>query len=78
MSKLYRPSCGTEGADFQEEFCFRCEKDRRFRETDGDEPGCQIVSDTFLYEVRDPRYPKEWIIDEQGPRCTAFEPEVKA
>jgi len=38
----------------------------------------QIVSDTFPYDVSDPRYPKEWVQDEQGPRCTAFEAEENA
>jgi hypothetical protein len=74
-TRAYRPSCGTEGADFMEEFCYRCEKDRAFRETDDGAKGCQIVSDTFFYEVNDPLYPTEWIHDEAGPRCTAFEPE---
>ncbi len=77
MSKPYRPSNGCEGLDFQKEFCFRCEKDRLYRETDDGEKGCRILSDTYLYEVDDPDYPKEWVEDERGPRCTAFEPERK-
>lgn len=79
MSKPYRPSCGTEGLDFQEAFCFQCEKDRLYRETDDGTKGCQILCDTYLYDVKDPKYPKEWIYDpETGhPTCTAFEPEKK-
>lgn len=34
MAEPYRPSNGTEGADFQDYFCDRCERDRAFRETD--------------------------------------------
>lgn len=75
MSNPYRPSNGTEGADFQGRFCDHCARDAVFRETDyeGDPAlGCQILADTFCFEVTDQEYPKEWIEDEQGPRCTAF------
>ena len=75
MSRPYRPSCGMEGLDFQEEYCFRCAKEAKYRETDDGADGCQILTATYLYPVSDPRYPKEWITDEQGPRCTAFEAE---
>ena len=75
MSEPYRPSNGTEGMDFQDFYCDQCERDRAFRETDyeGDPAlGCQILADTFAYDITDPKYPKEWITDEIGPRCTAF------
>lgn len=75
-TRSYRPSNGTEGLDFREEFCFRCERDRAFRETDGEEAGCRILGDTLIYMADDPRYPKEWVQDEQGARCTAFEAEA--
>lgn len=74
-SKPYRPSNGTEGADFQDQFCAHCERDRAFRETnyEGDPAlGCQIVAKTFYLDIGDEGYPKEWIEDERGPRCTAF------
>ena len=69
MSRPYRPSNGTEGMDFMEEWCFRCKREPE----DPTVPGCPILSDTFFYEKSDPRYPKEWVRDEQGPRCTAFD-----
>ncbi len=75
MSEPYRPSSGTEGADFQDYWCGRCARDAAFRDGGPDvDPalGCQILAATFRYEVTDPRYPKEWIEDESGPRCTAF------
>lgn len=75
MAKPYRPSNGTEGRSFQEYYCDHCERDRAFRETDyeGDPAlGCQILADTFVYDVTDPKYPKEWIEDDRGSRCTAF------
>lgn len=78
MAEPYRPSTGTEGADFQEQWCCRCRRDQAFQETFdspyGPEEGCPIVADTFVYEIDDPKYPKEWIYDADGrPICTAFE-----
>jgi hypothetical protein len=68
----YRPSTGTEGADFMSRWCYRCERDRAFREDDGD--SCPIAAATMVYGVNDPAYPKEWREDgPSGPRCTAFE-----
>mgnify|MGYP005999349449 CR=1 FL=1 len=29
----------------------------------------------MVYNVGEPEYPKEWIVDEGGPKCTAFEEE---
>jgi hypothetical protein len=64
--KLYRPSNGTESQDFMEAFCFRCEKDRN--------RDCPILAATFVLDVNDPKYPKEWRYDGEGhPTCTAFE-----
>ncbi len=75
MTRPYRPSNGTEGAAFFEAFCAYCSRDAAFRDTgyDGDSAlGCQILAATFRYEVNHPDYPKEWIEDERGPRCTAY------
>lgn len=69
--RKYRPSCGSEGADFIMRWCYQCKRDEAFRNDEGD--SCPIVANTFVYEVDDPKYPNEWIIDEEGPRCTAFE-----
>lgn len=69
--KPYRPSNGTEGADFQDRWCCRCERDAKFSE-DYPELGCQILANTFVYEVDDPRYPKEWVVKDGSPCCTAF------
>lgn len=72
----YRPSNGTEGFCFMEDFCWRCKRDAKYRETDNGEDGCPILADTFVYETDDPKYPKEWIYNERGfPCCTAFDPE---
>lgn len=88
-TKPYRPSNGTEGEMFMEEFCFHCARDAKFRETQDGEDGCPILADTYVYEKDDPKYPKEWVYDpdkmvkegvltiggEDGARCTAFEEE---
>ena len=70
---LYRPACGSEGADFMSRWCSLCERDRDYRENDGD--SCPIAAATMVYRVSDPDYPQEWREDgPSGPRCTAFEP----
>ena len=68
----YRPSNGSEGADFMANWCDRCERDRAFREDDGD--SCEIAAATMIYASTHPKYPTEWREDgPEGPRCTAFE-----
>ena len=69
----YKPSNGCEGMDFMDEFCHRCTKDAKYRATQDVADGCPIVATALLFEPADPRYPKEWVTDEDGPRCTAFE-----
>ena len=73
MRKPYRPSNGSEGMDFMSYFCERCVRDQAYQRSDGEQEGCPIAAAAFAYEVSDPEYPREWIADEQGPRCTAFE-----
>lgn len=74
MSEPYRPSNGTEGEFFQEKFCQRCVKDRACNKPNPDwSEGCKILAATFANDIDDPDYPKEWIEDDEGARCTAFE-----
>jgi hypothetical protein len=73
----YRPSSGTEGMAFDDHWCERCTRDRPYRDDpDNLDPGfhgCQIIADTFAYDVDDPKYPKEWVYGADGvPKCTAF------
>lgn len=72
MSFPYRPSNGTEGCDFEDQWCSRCARDQKFRDNPDSGDGCPIVAATFAFEIDHPDYPKEWIEDEEGPRCTAF------
>jgi len=73
MGKRYRPSNGTEGAEFCEAWCDRCVKDVAAQRGDF-ENGCYIRAATYAFEVDDPEYPSEWTYDATGqPCCTAFE-----
>jgi hypothetical protein len=63
----YRPSNGSEGDFFYEDFCKKCVKDKpleyRF---------CPILNATYALEVNSPSYPQEWQIINGKPTCTAF------
>jgi hypothetical protein len=69
MAEPYTPRNGSEGEGFFEAFCYHCARDKAFRDTDylGDPAlGCQILARSYTEQQ------KEWVEDEQGPRCTAF------
>ncbi|MDP2816301.1 MAG: hypothetical protein Q8O19_06445 [Rectinemataceae bacterium] len=75
--KKYRPSNGTEGDYFYENWCFRCKRDQGFRDGLSND-GCRILADTMAYLADDPNYPKEWVYGEDGdPICTAFDEDTK-
>lgn len=67
MSQPYRPSNGTEGVAFIERFCGRCARDVNH--------DCPILAATFAFDIGEDDYPREWIQDDAGARCTAFVPE---
>ena len=60
----YRPSNGSEGDWFRAKFCDWCAKWRNGR--------CGIEQRAMLYDTDEPEYPKEWVRDNTGARCTAF------
>ena len=69
---LYRPSNGTEGNMFMDLWCNYCKREIAYQEER--DPPCAIMLGTFVFDVRDPEYPKEWCYTEDGqPCCTAFE-----
>jgi hypothetical protein len=72
----YQPSNGTEGDIFMDAFCFRCERDRVYQETEDTDYACEILTLTMALRYKDPDYPEEWVSDDDGhnPRCTAFCP----
>lgn len=71
MSHPYRPANGTEGEAFEAQWCANCWRDAAFSYGDGD--SCTIIADAMAFDVDDPEYPKQWIIEAGRPLCTAFE-----
>lgn len=69
--RKYRPSNGAEGMDFMAEYCDQCKRNAAFQAGNGD--SCPIAAATMVYNIDDPQYPKEWIVDNDGPCCTAFD-----
>lgn len=55
-------------------FCYRCKHDEKYQQTQDSKYDCDIVTRAMCFSVNDKQYPTEWIADETGPRCTAFEP----
>lgn len=66
--RRYKPSNGTEGVMFDDAWCAKCQRDAAYRKT-GKGSGCFIIVRAMIDE--DP--PSEWIIDEDGVKCTAFQ-----
>jgi len=73
MTKPYRPSNGTEGDYFMADFCNKCAREAAYRRDPDANDCCDILVMTFAVGIDDPAYPKEWVTDDKGPRCTAFE-----
>lgn len=61
--RSYRPSNGTEGNIFMAAWCNRCFK----------ESGCTILTGAMFGKS-----PKQWVQDDDGPRCTSFQDHMKA
>lgn len=71
--KLYQPSNGTEGMYFVEKFCMNCIHEKFIHTHDDNDAKCDIFSNSLLYTIKEPGYPREWTYDENGkPTCTAF------
>lgn len=65
MITKYRPSNGTEGESFMEDFCYRCAKD-------SERKPCAILGRALCFGENDPDYPTEWIEEGGEAKCTAF------
>ncbi len=68
--RKYRPSNGTEGMGFMENFCFHC-----IHECPGADvkPKCEIMTASMLYDLKDKEYPEEWTFDDNGNAiCTKY------
>lgn len=77
MIEKYRPANGTEGEIFISQFCCTCARSEHLQPGAAEDApaGCPILDLTFIHDVDDPKYPDEWIEDDEGPRCTAYVPE---
>lgn len=72
--KKYRPSNGTEGMGFIEKFCCNCIHGKYEHSGDINDNPCEILSRSFMYDLKDKEYPEEWIYDENNkPCCTAWQ-----
>lgn len=69
----YRPSNGTEGCAFEAAWCADCKKEQPYRDTGEPSDGCHILANAYAFDIDDEQYPKEWVEDGLGPRCTAFD-----
>lgn len=65
----YRPSTGTEGMDFEYEFCQHCIHQNP---DPNSKKQCDILFRAFWYNIGEEKYPREWqYLNDQG-ICTAF------
>lgn len=70
---LYRPSNGTEGMIFMEDFCDQClhqnpDPDPKYTKA----KNCEICLASMCYSPCDPEYPTEWRYVNGKPVCTKF------
>ena len=64
----YRPSNGTEGDVFMQQYCYRCAKDNPDNEV-----YCHILGATMAFDLSDEGYPKDtWVYFNDDPTCLAF------
>ena len=70
MSSRFEPCNGTEGSQFDQAWCAKCQRDASYRRT-GKGSGCGILLNMLTGHGSD-----EWVEDEEGPRCLSFQ-EIK-
>lgn len=73
MTRPYRPSNGTEGEIFQQQWCANCRHGRL-----GEAGPCDILLQSMTFDLGEPQYPAELVQDDapfpnSNPRCTAFD-----
>lgn len=71
----YRPSNGTEGEIFEENYCAKC---RFYDAQEGVLTVCskELQDRAMIFDIDSPKYPSEWTYTEQGkPTCTAWQPQ---
>ena len=69
----YRPSNGTEGECFMEDFCYQCIHEKWSHTQNDADKQCDILSRTLYLGTDDENYPSEWQYDDNDhPTCTAY------
>lgn len=53
-------------------WCSRCQRDAAHRQDPHKDDGCRILADSLAFSIDEEGYPKEWVEDDSGARCTAF------
>lgn len=69
----YRPSNGSEGEGFMEEWCCHCKRDQEHQQDIDSDPGCPIIADSMTYDLDHPKYPKAWHWKDGEPICNEFD-----
>lgn len=69
----WRPSNGTEGEIFQEQFCENCVHDRAYREDKTRGVPCKVLTMIMACDIGDPEYPEEFSEKDGDRRCTKFQ-----
>lgn len=67
LGEKFRPSNGTVGEAFMDDWCGTCAGYRN----------CTIRQKAMLYQIDEPEYPDEWIYDEDGEACCTAHVPVK-
>jgi len=71
--RKYRPSNGSEGEWFMDKFCENCLYEKWTHTMNDKDAKCDILSNSMLYDLNDPKYPAEWTYDAQGhATCTKY------
>ena len=67
LGEKFRPSNGTVGEAFMDDWCGTCAGYRN----------CTIHQKAMLYQIDEPEYPVEWIYDADGEACCTAHVPVK-
>jgi len=62
---LYIPGSGTEGADFQSQWCDQCQRDAVYRLTGSD--SCEVLMQAIVTGSA-----PQWVVRDGVPMCTSY------
>jgi hypothetical protein len=71
--RKFRPSNGTEGMIFVENFCDHCKHEKFCHTNNDNDKKCDILTNSMMHNVDEPEYPAELIYGDDGqPTCTKY------